>query len=473
MRDVIQPMRVSILNSNHESIDLVGNSKILCDTNRLSELEKYDVAGRGQFESVNLICTTAKFAMGALFCGVTLVNHEDVRLLGFAGSLTNPQEFLREVAVVAVCECSCAQYSAQDEFMGNYLTGERSDLEVPLRLLVVPVRSQNGSPLGAFLAGIDANREFSDKHRELAVCFVANCWQALESQRLQSCADQRAVVSRRQAEILNLQKQTMARNDKLSGKVSRMARISGWEFDTQTGDIFWPGKLQFAFDLPADANVRFLSLCRILGRQNWLLLRKAVAHCVDEGVPIELEFTIKNSKGDYNWFKITGEAEFEAGSVHKVVGTVQDISGQKNRESVIKHIATHDELTGLANRKLLSSEFLQSLEKARQTHDSISLILIDADHFKLVNDNYGHNDGDQVLREFANRIQSCVRPQDLVARLGGDEFAVILANSTFPNELANICHRLQTKLARGIDHDGGHSLVTAKHGHCNFSARWV
>jgi diguanylate cyclase (GGDEF)-like protein len=107
-------------------------------------------------------------------------------------------------------------------------------------------------------------------------------------------------------------------------------------------------------------------------------------------------------------------------------------------EARAAHLAYHDSLTGLPNRALLSERLQQAIGDLKRG-SSLSLLLIDLDRFKQVNDSLGHLAGDQLIREFAVRLQRLVRPADTVARLGGDEFAVVLRDGWSASQVDDLC----------------------------------
>jgi len=101
----------------------------------------------------------------------------------------------------------------------------------------------------------------------------------------------------------------------------------------------------------------------------------------------------------------------------------------ENQSKKLEHLAQHDFLTKLPNRMLLIDRLKQSIKHAKRTKKKINVLFLDLDRFKEINDTYGHEVGDTLLKNVANRLNSCIREEDTIARLGGDEFTIIL-NST-------------------------------------------
>ncbi len=110
-----------------------------------------------------------------------------------------------------------------------------------------------------------------------------------------------------------------------------------------------------------------------------------------------------------------------------VYGIVKDITEQKKSEKVIQHMANHDYLTGLPNRKLLKERY--QLQNRLEENQRLAILFIDLDRFKVINDTLGHSVGDLLLIEVAKRLKASVHGKDIVFRQGGDEFIVILENA--------------------------------------------
>jgi diguanylate cyclase (GGDEF)-like protein len=136
------------------------------------------------------------------------------------------------------------------------------------------------------------------------------------------------------------------------------------------------------------------------------------------------------------------------------------LSTQRARaERALKYQATHDGLTGLANRH----EILATLDHELALGRDSTILFCDLNGFKTVNDDLGHAAGDQLLVEVARRLEACVRETDMVSRFGGDEFLILLRNAKLSDAHA-ICDRITTALARPIELHLGHPRVGASIG---------
>jgi diguanylate cyclase (GGDEF)-like protein len=115
-----------------------------------------------------------------------------------------------------------------------------------------------------------------------------------------------------------------------------------------------------------------------------------------------------------------------AGDVTNHIASFVDMSERKSAEEHISRLAHHDSLTGLFNRYSLHERLEQALLTAQREGNEVAVILIDMDRFKSINDTLGHQAGDAVLIEIAQRLQDTIRESDIIARFGGDEFIIAL-----------------------------------------------
>ena len=149
----------------------------------------------------------------------------------------------------------------------------------------------------------------------------------------------------------------------------------------------------------------------------------------------EQEFRIINASGEYRWlYSLTAISRDFSGNISRYLGYLLDITERKNYQSLVEHQASYDELTGLPNRRMFIGRLEQELVKAKRHGYMGALFFIDIDRFKVINDSLGHEIGDLLLKNIADRLKGCIRLEDTVARLGGDEFVVILSNPSGKSE---------------------------------------
>ena len=146
------------------------------------------------------------------------------------------------------------------------------------------------------------------------------------------------------------------------------------------------------------------------------------------------------------------------------VSVINDISERVRYQQALEYQATHDNLTGLANRSLLNDRIEQGIAWAKRNGHTIGLMLLDLDHFKLINDASGHSAGDALLKEVARRLSKCVRETDTVARLGGDEFVLILTDLPHADDVDAIAAKILSALARPFELLGRELVITASIG---------
>ncbi len=177
-------------------------------------------------------------------------------------------------------------------------------------------------------------------------------------------------------------------------------------------------------------------------REQFIALHKKVMN----GNNAQMEFEIEGLKGARRWLETHAvPMRDEGGKVTMLLGITRDITQRKQSELRIQYLANFDTLTGLPNRVKLDEQLTYLLSLAKRKQNNFSLMFIDIDNFKDINDTLGHNTGDALLVELAKRIRSGLREEDTVARLGGDEFILLL-----PSIDAEGAQKVAQKMLRAI-----------------------
>ena len=169
----------------------------------------------------------------------------------------------------------------------------------------------------------------------------------------------------------------------------------------------------------------------------------AVEHAVGDAGPVQAEATVPEDP-PLRFLVQIGPAALADGPGYLVV--LVDITRMYERETRLMFDATHDPLTGVANRAWLAEEVRGSLDRLRRYGELFALIYLDLERFKAVNDRHGHAAGDEVLRAVTDRWQHLVRAPDLLARVGGDEFVVVVHHVSAPTAASALAARLSAAL---------------------------
>jgi diguanylate cyclase (GGDEF)-like protein/PAS domain S-box-containing protein len=145
------------------------------------------------------------------------------------------------------------------------------------------------------------------------------------------------------------------------------------------------------------------------------------------------------------WLSIAAvDGEFQGDK--RYVGLISDISDRKKEEEHIRRLAHFDSLTGLPNRVLFNDRLQRALVRAKRYRQGLAVLYVDLDHFKEINDTYGHAAGDEALKVAAARMLNTLRQNDTVSRRGGDEFVVIVELNEHPEGIGNVCNKLINEL---------------------------
>ncbi len=152
------------------------------------------------------------------------------------------------------------------------------------------------------------------------------------------------------------------------------------------------------------------------------------------------------------------------GKVSHYVGIFSDITSEKESEERLLYLAHYDQLTGLPNRILFNDRLHQAIAQAKREQLQTAVMFLDLDGFKTVNDTLGHNSGDELLRQVAQRLTACLRAVDTVARFGGDEFTIVITAIEGNEDVIRVAKKITQEISRPYEIDGVQASVTTSIG---------
>lgn len=170
-------------------------------------------------------------------------------------------------------------------------------------------------------------------------------------------------------------------------------------------------------------------------------------HCADPSYPYDQIVRYRHKDGRTIWVRCRGVAIRDAnGKPIRMLGAHNDLTELKEVEEKLRKMADTDHLTGLANRRAFNNHFQWASKNQQRTAEPLSLAIIDVDHFKRINDTYGHQIGDKVLLDISAAIQQSCRDNDYAARWGGEEFIVLL-HATDRQPAVMVAERIKSAIA--------------------------
>ncbi len=415
----------------------------LNEEERLQEILGYDCPDGPAEASLNQICLLAQSLFKVPVALVTLVGRDEQKFLakcGVSADGTSRQDAFCTYAILDDEVLIVGDATQDVRFLQNPLvTGE-----MHIRFYAgAPLIVRPGIRVGTLCIIDTQPREFSKE----------------EAVRLQMLATVAVNELRRRRVMIDLKRQ-----QELLSQTARMTRVGSWTWDVATKSLVWSEETYRIFGVAPDVTPTEKLVTSFCGEENKADVVHGMARLVRERVPFDQELPIVTAAGARRWVRSIAEPELANGVVSRIIGSIQDITEQREQAAKVERLAFRDSLTGLPNRAQFQIRLSTAVAEAEQRGSQVGLLMLDLDHFKDVNDALGHAAGDALLRSVSALLLSVYRGTDTVARLGGDEFAVVIPNVRDINDLTAPTERLRDLLHDPREHDGTHPSISASIG---------
>jgi len=249
-------------------------------------------------------------------------------------------------------------------------------------------------------------------------------------------------------------------------EAQRIAHIGNWEWDVEQDNLWCSDEFyRICNIIPSECKNNYQSLVNLVHPEERGLFERSLKRALNQDERFNIEHRILLPDGNERFVHHEGTmTTSKEDSPRRLVGIIHDITERKQYEDQLIKEANFDRLTDLPNRNLLLDRLNQTLLTAKRNKQMVGLLHIDLDHFKDVNDTYGHISGDNLLIKAAKRLQSCLRQSDTLARLGGDEFTVILTNLSQEEDASVVASKIIADLEKPFLVDGYEVFIGASIG---------
>ena len=217
----------------------------------------------------------------------------------------------------------------------------------------------------------------------------------------------------------------------MKGFSEALANHGAWEYELASQKIRWsPAMYRIHGVTAAEFEPTATSVRELIHPDDRETFRKIIGEAITEKAPFAYQHRIKRLDGTERIVLVRGGYMDQDDRPPRLVGTTQDVTGRPGEEEHLWHLANHDSLSGLFNRRRFMDELRREVAFAQRSGEPGAVLMIDLDRFKDINDTLGHMAGDALLTRVAQHLRRRLRTTDTLARLGGDEFAIVLPGCT-------------------------------------------
>jgi diguanylate cyclase (GGDEF)-like protein len=266
-----------------------------------------------------------------------------------------------------------------------------------------------------------------------------------------------ATISRLKMELdaqachIRQQEASLAHSQSIFERASKAARIGVWECDLPGDTLHWTSGTYDLFDVPRGSALDRNEILNCYTPASAEMLHVLRSKAIEERTGFTMDAEIVTPKGNRRWIRLTATVESENGVAARIFGIKQDITEEKLLWERTRYLAEFDVMTGLANRSQFQSKLSDLCAPNDDRNAGGTLLLVDLDGFKDVNDTFGHASGDECLKEVSQRLASVCSGAELVARVGGDEFAVLLGSHLDRSAVEDIAGQIVHAISKPVD----------------------
>lgn len=194
-------------------------------------------------------------------------------------------------------------------------------------------------------------------------------------------------------------------------------------------------------------------------------VQAAFEACAQQGKPFHLTYRLDRDDGVETWIDAIGERFSDvSGAMDRVITVFKDVTERHRQQQRVEALAYRDVLTGLSNRAAFQAALAEAVAGAQERAEGLGVVMVDMDYFKQVNDTFGHDAGDALLKALAGQMRRAFRQSDTIARLGGDEFAVVLRDIRDPAVLMRPVAALEALLKNPVQYNGQEFFISTSIG---------
>lgn len=267
----------------------------------------------------------------------------------------------------------------------------------------------------------------------------------------------------------------LSKSEQHLSDAQRVSMLGSWDWDIANNTLSWSDQMFRIFGLnPQGFGANYEAYMELVHPEDRSHVQLAMDTALANDKHFCVSYRVVTANNEIRSVHAEGEVTFdEDGLAVKMIGTTHDVSAIRQTQDELWHLAHHDALTELPNRNLLADRLALAIARAVRQRDQVAVMLLDLDHFKEVNDSFGHAVGDELLKIAASRLQAVLRDDDTLARLGGDEFVVVASGISDPSDTLKIAEKLLNSLRQPIEIEGNKLMVTTSIGITMFHAGGV